>query len=155
MLIGVPTEIKTNENRVALVPAGVETFTARGHDVVVQAGAGVGSGFTDSDYTDAGAEIVDTSDEVWARAEMIMKVKEPIEPEWSKIREDQVLFTYFHFAASEPLTQGVARLGSGLDRVRDGATPVGRTPPAHAHERGGRSHGRAGGSQVSREVLRR
>ncbi len=107
MLIGVPTEIKTNEYRVALVPSGAEALVRDGHTVLVQAGAGEGSGFTDEQYREAGAETVDTADEVWARAEMIIKVKEPIEPEWPRIREDQLLFTYFHFAASERLTRAL------------------------------------------------
>lgn len=105
MLIGVPKEIKPDEYRVALTPAGAEMLTAAGHQIVVESGAGLGSGFTDDFYEGAGAEIVQTSDEVWARAEMIMKVKEPIRPEWPKIREGQLLFTYFHFAADEELTK--------------------------------------------------
>jgi alanine dehydrogenase len=105
MLIGVPKEIKPDEYRVALTPAGAEMLTQEGHQLVIETSAGLGSGFTDDFYEAAGAEIVDTSDEVWARAEMIMKVKEPIRPEWPKIREGQVLFTYFHFAADEELTR--------------------------------------------------
>jgi alanine dehydrogenase len=112
MLIGVPKEIKTQEYRVALTPAGAEALVGDGHQVILEAGAGLGSGFTDDFYQNAGAEVVDTSDEVWARAEMIMKVKEPIEPEWPKIREGQVLFTYFHFAASEELTRALLDTGS-------------------------------------------
>ena len=107
MLIGVPKEIKREEYRVALTPAGAEAFTQEGHQVLFEAGAGQGSGFTDDFYAAAGAELVPTADEVWTRAEMIMKVKEPIEPEWEKIRPDQVLFTYFHFASSEELTQAL------------------------------------------------
>lgn len=105
MLIGVPKEIKPDEYRVALTPAGAEMLSAAGHQIMVEAGAGIGSGFTDDFYENAGAEIVATSDEVWARAEMIMKVKEPIRPEWPKMREGQLLFTYFHFAADEELTK--------------------------------------------------
>ena len=107
MLIGVPKEIKHEEYRVALTPAGTEALTEAGHLVLLEAGAGQGSGFTDDFYAAAGAELVPTSDEVWDRAEMIMKVKEPIEPEWEKIRPNQVLFTYFHFAASEELTRAI------------------------------------------------
>ncbi len=107
MLIGVPREIKTNEYRVALVPAGVEALVRAGHEVLVEASAGEGSGFEDELYLRAGASIVSTAAEVWARAEMIVKVKEPIEPEWPHIREGQLLFTYFHFAASEPLTNAL------------------------------------------------
>jgi alanine dehydrogenase len=105
MLIGVPKEIKPDEYRVALTPAGAEMLKKAGHDLIIETSAGIGSGFTDDFYENAGAEIVDTSDEVWARAEMIMKVKEPIRPEWPKIREGQVVFTYFHFAADEELTK--------------------------------------------------
>lgn len=112
MLIGVPKEIKREEYRVALTPAGAEALTHAGHQVMVEAGAGLASGFTDDFYENAGAEIVDTPDEVWRRAEMIMKVKEPIEPEWPRMREGQLLFTYFHFAASEPLTRAVMDSGA-------------------------------------------
>ena len=105
MLIGVPKEIKPDEYRVACTPAGAEMLKKAGHDLIIEKSAGLGSGFTDDFYENAGAEIVDTSDEVWARAEMIMKVKEPIKPEWPKIREGQVVFTYFHFAADEELTR--------------------------------------------------
>ena len=111
MIIGVPKEIKTAENRVALVPAGAEAFAAAGHKVYLEQGAGLGSGFTDDAYIAVGAEIVPTAEEIWARAEMIMKVKEPIEPEWPRMRKGQVIYTYFHFAASEALTRAV--IGSG------------------------------------------
>ncbi len=107
MKIGVPQEIKTAENRVALVPGGAEALVADGHAVLVQEGAGDGSGFSDADYAAVGAEIVPAAEQVWAEAEMILKVKEPIEPEWSCMRPGQVVFTYFHFAASEALTRAV------------------------------------------------
>jgi alanine dehydrogenase len=112
MIIGVPKEIKTNENRVALVPAGAEGLTADGHTVLVEAGAGEGSGFADDIYRTAGAEVVPKVDDVWKRAEMILKVKEPIKPEWPRIRKGQVLFTYFHFAADEALTKAMVDSGS-------------------------------------------
>lgn len=105
MLIGVPKEIKPDEYRVALTPAGAEMLAAAGHQIIIETNAGVGSGFTDDFYEAAGAKIVGTSDEVWAKAEMIMKVKEPIRPEWPKMRDGQVIFTYFHFAADEELTK--------------------------------------------------
>lgn len=111
MQIGVPKEIKTNENRVALVPAGAEALVAAGHQVLVETGAGEGSGFSDTDYTDVGAQIGADADAVWAAADMILKVKEPIAPEWPRIRRGQTLFTYFHFAADERLTQ--AHVDSG------------------------------------------
>lgn len=107
MIIGVPKEIKTNENRVALTPAGALELSKRGHEVYVQSTAGEGSGFVDSDYEAAGAKILPTIEAVYAKAEMIMKVKEPIEAEYSLIREDQLLFTYFHFASYEPLTRAM------------------------------------------------
>ena len=111
MKIGVPKEIKTNENRVALVPAGALVLVDNGHSVVVEKGAGEGSGFTDSDYTSAGATIAPDAAAVWKSADMIMKVKEPIEKEWQHMRQGQTIFTYFHFAADEKLTK--AHLKSG------------------------------------------
>ncbi|HEV8234913.1 MAG TPA: alanine dehydrogenase, partial [Gemmatimonadaceae bacterium] len=105
MKIGVPKEIKTNENRIALVPAGAEQLVAAGHSVLVEHGAGLGSGFADDLYTNAGAKIAPDAATVWRDSEMIMKVKEPIEPEWKHIRRGQVVFTYFHFAADERLTR--------------------------------------------------
>ena len=107
MLIGVPKEIKTNENRIALVPAGAEALVAAGHTVFIEAGAGLGSGFADEAYTAVGAAILATADEVWQRAEMIMKVKEPIAVEWPRMRKGQLIYTYFHFAAAEELTRAV------------------------------------------------
>ena len=107
MIIGVPKEIKNNENRVAATPSGVAELTKRGHTVYVQATAGEGSGFSDEEYVDAGAKIMPTIEETYAIAEMIMKVKEPIEPEYNLIKEDQLLFTYFHFASYEPLTKAM------------------------------------------------
>jgi len=108
MIIGVPKEIKTHENRVALLPGGVMQLKRHGHDVLIEKNAGAGSGFSDDLYTEAGAEIVGNADDVWERAEMIMKVKEPIEPEYPRMREGQILFTYLHFAASRELTEAVA-----------------------------------------------
>jgi alanine dehydrogenase len=111
MKIGIPKEIKTNENRVSLVPAGAEALVAAGHTVLVETGAGSGSGFSDEQYRAAGAQIAPDADTVWAAADLIVKVKEPIEPEWPRIRPGQVIFTYFHFAANERLTR--AHLASG------------------------------------------
>jgi alanine dehydrogenase len=107
MIIGVPKEIKANESRVALVPAGAEALVASGHTVLVEQGAGVGSGFPDTAYGDVGARMVAKAGDVWAEAGLILKVKEPIAPEYPRIRSGQVLFTYFHFAASEELTRAV------------------------------------------------
>ncbi len=100
-------EIKPDEHRVALTPAGTEVLTAAGHQVLIEADAGLGSGFTDDFYAAAGAEGVASADDIWSRAEMILKVKEPIEPEWPKIREGQVLFTYLHLASSLDLTEAL------------------------------------------------
>ena len=111
MIVGVPREIKANENRVALVPAGAESLAGDGHTVLVEQGAGLGSGFSDDAYRTAGAQIATAADEVWGKGELILKVKEPIEPEWPKMRKGQVLFTYFHFAAAEALTKAVVRSG--------------------------------------------
>jgi len=112
MNIGVPKEIKTNENRVALVPAGAEALTAQGHSVFVERGAGEGSGFADEAYAAAGATILPAADDVWRRAELIIKVKEPIEVEWPRMRKGQVMYTYFHFAADERLTRAVIASGA-------------------------------------------
>ena len=111
MKIGVPKEIKTNENRVALVPAGAEAFVAAGHSVLMEKGAGEGSGFPDEAYTSVGAKIGPDADAVWRESDMIMKVKEPIAKEWPRMRRQQLIFTYFHFAADEKLTR--AHLDSG------------------------------------------
>lgn len=112
MLIGVPKEIKTNENRIALVPAGAEALIGNGHQVFIEKGAGLGSGFTDAEYRAVGAKILPTAAKVWDKAEMIMKVKEPIKPEWKHIKKDQVLFTYFHYAADKALTQALMKTKS-------------------------------------------
>ncbi len=111
MRIGIPKEIKTNENRISLVPAGAEALVAAGHDVVVEKGAGLGSGFSDEQYTAVGATIGSNAAKVWAAADMIIKVKEPIAREWKHMRKGQTIFTYFHFAADEKLTK--AHIDSG------------------------------------------
>ena len=110
MKIGVPKEIKNNESRVAMTPAGVNELVKRGHQVLVQSTAGIGSGFADADYAEVGAEIAPSIEAVYAEAEMIVKVKEPIAEEYGLVRKGQVVFTYFHFASSLPLTQ--AMIGS-------------------------------------------
>jgi len=115
MKIGVPKEIKTNENRIALVPAGAETLIGAGHSVLIETGAGLGSGFSDEDFTSVGATIAPDADAVWRDSEMIMKVKEPIKVEWPRMRKGQLVFTYFHFAADEELTK--AHIASGATCV--------------------------------------
>src|SRR5690606_22305008 len=112
MVIGVPKEIKNNENRVALTPAGTKELTKRGHVVYIQSGAGAGSGFSDEEYRGAGAEMLDTAQDIFSRAEMIMKVKEPVGDEYKLIRKDQLVFTYFHFASYEPLTKAMIDSGA-------------------------------------------
>ena len=107
MIVGIPKEIKNNESRVGMTPAGVLELTHKGHTVYVQSGAGVGSGFTDDVYEKYGAQILDTIEEIYAKGEMIVKVKEPTPPEYPLIREGQVVFTYFHFASSERLTRAM------------------------------------------------
>lgn len=107
MIIGVPKEIKNNENRVAVTPAGVSEFKKNGHEVYVQKTAGENSGFSDLAYENAGAVLLNTIEEVYDIAEMIVKVKEPIASEYPLIKKDQLLFTYFHFASSEPLTHAM------------------------------------------------
>ena len=112
MIIGVPKEIKNNENRVAVTPSGVVEFTKSGHEVYIQSTAGNGSGFTDEQYVEAGAKILPTIEDVYGIAEMIVKVKEPIEPEYKLCRKDQLIFTYFHFASHEPLTKAMIDSGA-------------------------------------------
>jgi len=112
MIIGVPKEIKNNENRVAVTPGGVAEFVKHGHTVYVQATAGEGSGFANEEYKEAGATILATIEEVYAIADMIVKVKEPIESEYKLIKKDQLLFTYFHFASHEPLTNAMIASGA-------------------------------------------
>ena len=112
MIIGVPIEIKNNENRVALTPAGAKELVKRGHTVYIQASAGNGSGFTDQEYIDADASILPTIEDIYAIAEMIMKVKEPIKSEYKLIKKDQLVFTYFHFASGEALTHAMIESGS-------------------------------------------
>ena len=112
MIVGIPKEIKNNENRVALTPAGAQELVKRGHKVYVQASAGVNSGFSDAAYTAVGVEILPTIEEIYAVAEMIVKVKEPIAPEYKLVRRDQLVFTYFHFASSEALTHAMIDSGA-------------------------------------------
>ena len=112
MIIGVPKEIKNNENRVALTPAGAQELVKQGHVVYVQTKAGEGSGFNDEEYAGAGAKLLPTAEEVFAIAEMIIKVKEPIEQEYKLVRKDQLVFTYFHFASHEPLAHAMIKTGA-------------------------------------------
>ncbi len=112
MIIGVPKEIKNNENRVALTPAGTQELVKRGHTVYVQNTAGAGSGFSDEEYVKAGAKMMQNAADVFGIAEMIIKVKEPIEQEYKLIKKDQLVFTYFHFASYEPLAKAMIQTGA-------------------------------------------
>ncbi|PZQ90590.1 MAG: alanine dehydrogenase [Leifsonia xyli] len=112
MRVGVPAEVKNNERRVALTPAGVDALVARGHEVLVQQGAGLGARLSDDEYRAAGAEIVATAEEVWGSAELLIKVKEPIASEYGLLSADQVLFTYLHLAADRPLTEALMASGT-------------------------------------------
>jgi len=107
MKVGIPKEIKNNENRVSLTPGGAQTFTQQGHTVYVETQAGINSGFSDETYRKAGAQILPTAKEVYAAADMIMKVKEPIPVEYDRIRPNQLIFTYFHLAADKELTEAM------------------------------------------------
>jgi alanine dehydrogenase len=128
MIIGVPREIKTNEYRIALVPAGSEALTSAGHTVLVERGGGLGAGFTDEDYAATGAEMIDSADEIWSRSDMIVKVKEPIAEEWPRMREGQIIFTYFHFAAYEGLTRAVMDSGCIANAYETVQLPTGELP---------------------------
>jgi len=129
MIIGVPKEIKNNENRVALTPAGAMELTKRGHTVYVQSQAGIGSSYTDAEYESAGAHILPSLESTYAEAEMIMKVKEPIAEEYELVQEDQLLFTYFHFASHQPLTEAMINskaicLAYETVELSDGSLPL-------------------------------
>lgn len=112
MRIGVPTEIKNNENRVAITPSGVDALVRRGHEVWIQTGAGLGSSITDEAYLAAGARLAADADETWAKADLLLKVKEPIEQEYGRMRSGQVLFTYLHLAASPACTRALLNAGT-------------------------------------------
>lgn len=129
MIVAVVKEVKADENRVALIPSGVETLRDRGHRVLVEAGAGVGSGFSDEAYAEAGAEVRPSAAEVWVQADLLLKVKEPQPEEYGFLREGLTLFTYFHFAASEALTQAVVAsrcVAIAYETIRDerGSLPL-------------------------------
>jgi len=127
MIIGIPKEIKEQEQRVALLPSAAEQLIRRGHSVLVQKDAGLGSGYPDEDYVNAGAEIVDAAKEVFARAEIIVKVKEPLKGEFPLLRKGQILFTYLHLAASNSLTE--ALLDSGVTAVAYETIQIGNKLP--------------------------
>ncbi|KZM53045.1 alanine dehydrogenase [Geobacillus stearothermophilus] len=127
MIIGVPKEIKNNENRVAITPAGVLSFVQAGHTVLIEKEAGVGSGFSDNDYARAGAQIIERAEDVWAQADMVMKVKEPLPSEYGYFRPGLILFTYLHLAADPELTRALKE--SGVIAIAYETVQVGRTLP--------------------------
>jgi alanine dehydrogenase len=129
MRVGIPTEIKNNEFRVAITPAGVAELVHRGHEVLIQAGAGEGSAIADADFKRAGAQMINSVDEVWEEADLLLKVKEPIEPEYTRLRRGQTLFTYLHLAASKPCTDalmssGTTSIAYETVQTADGALPL-------------------------------
>ena len=129
MIIGVPKEIKNHEYRVGLIPAAVRSYVAQGHQVLVEKGAGIGSGILDDQFEDAGATIIGTADEIWSSAEMIIKVKEPIEPEYPRIQNGQLIYTYFHLAAVPALAEvllekNVSAVAYETIQLADGSLPL-------------------------------
>jgi alanine dehydrogenase len=123
MIVGVPKEVKTDEYRVAMTPVGVEELTRTGNKVLIEAGAGQGSGISDEQYSDCGAEIVSSCTPIWQKSDMIVKVKEPLADEWPLMQKGQILFTYFHFAANEDLTRAVMKSEAtaiAYETIKDG-----------------------------------
>ncbi len=130
MRVGIPTEIKNNENRVAITPAGVHELVRRGHSVFIESGAGLGSGFSDEAYKAEGAELLATADEVWASADLVLKVKEPIAAEYHRMRAGQVLFTYLHLAASRECTDAIINSGTTAIAYETVQLPNRALPPS-------------------------
>ena len=128
MRIGVPTEVKNNEFRVAITPAGAMELTRHGHDVLVQSGAGLGSSISDAEYVAAGAQLRDTADEVWGDAEMVLKVKEPVAEEYHRICAGQVVFTYLHLVASRECADAILRAGATAIAYETVELPDGSLP---------------------------
>jgi alanine dehydrogenase len=152
MRIGVPTEVKNHEYRVACTPPGVHELVRHGHQVVVQRGAGVGSSITDEEFVSAGATLLDDADDVWAEAEMILKVKEPVAEEYHRLRKDLVLFTYLHLAASRPCTEALLSAGTTGIAYETVELPDGSLPLlAPMSEVAGRMAPQAGAHHLQRE----
>ncbi|MFL5271313.1 MAG: alanine dehydrogenase [Anaeromyxobacteraceae bacterium] len=129
MIVGIPRETKTREYRVGMVPAGVDALSRAGHRVLVEAGAGLGAGIADAEYAAVGAEIAPSADEVWSRAGLVVKVKEPIEPEYARMREGQIVYTYFHLAAAPRLAdvvveRKVTAVAYETIQLEDGSLPL-------------------------------
>lgn len=145
MRVGVPTETKTNEFRVALTPAGVAELTRRGHEMLVQSGAGEGSSIPDSEFKAAGAQLADTAEQVWADAELLLKVKEPVPAEYDLLRRNQILFTFLHLAASRVRTAALLSSDTTSIAYETVQTADGTLPLLGPDERGGRPAVRSGG----------
>ena len=151
MIVGIPKEIKNNEFRVGMTPSGVNSFINKGHQVYVQKSAGLGSGYPDSDYVTVGAKICDTIEDVYSISEMIVKVKEPLKKEYSLIKENQIIYTYFHFASSEELTKAMILSNSiciayetvqNKDLTLPLLTPMSEVAGRMATQQGAKSHQR-------------
>src|SRR5579862_523368 len=152
MKIGVPSEVKNHEYRVACTPAGVHELVRHGHQVLVQTGAGLGSSLPDADFVAAGATILDTADQVWAEADLLLKVKEPIEEEYHRLRQDLVLFTYLHLAASRPCTEALLKAGTTAIAYETVQLPDGSLPLlAPMSEVAGRMAPQAGAHHLQRD----
>ena len=128
MKVGIPREVKDNEFRVAITPVGVHELVKHGHQVLVEKGAGLGSSITDADYVEEGATMLDTADEVWGEAEMVLKVKEPIPQEYHRLRKDLVLFTYLHLAADRTQTEALLAAGTTAIAYETVQLPTGMLP---------------------------
>jgi len=128
MRVGIPKELKNNENRIAIVPAGVHELVAAGHEVFIEKGGGLGSGISDAEFKDAGAKLLPAAKDVWAKAELVLKVKEPLAEEYPLIRPDHAIFTYFHFAASRELTEAMIATGATCIAYETLATADGKLP---------------------------
>ncbi len=152
MKVGVPTEVKNSEYRVACTPAGVHELVLHGHEVLVQRGAGIGSSLPDADFTAAGAALIDGADEVWGEADLILKVKEPIEEEYHRLRKDLVLFTYLHLAASQSVTEALLAAGTTAIAYETVQLPDGSLPLlAPMSEVAGRMAPQAGAHHLQRD----
>ncbi len=152
MKVGVPTEVKNNEYRVACTPAGVHELVRHGHRVLVQSGAGVGSSLPDADFRATGAVLVDDPDEVWGESDLVLKVKEPVEEEYHRLRDDLVLFTYLHLAASRPCTEALLKAGTTAIAYETVQTPDGSLPLlAPMSEVAGRMAPQAGAHHLQRD----
>ena len=150
MIVGVPREIKQDEYRVAMLPVGVEELTRAGHRVLVERGAGLGSGISDDNTARTGPRSSTQAADVFSQADLIVKVKEPQPQEFPLFRRGQVLFTYLHFAASEALTRSVLETGRDGGGLRNAARQAGRSALPHPHERSRRPHEHPGRGQVPR-----